>query len=87
MQSLEKNGTWEIVSLTEKKKSVRCKWVFKTKEGLPPSEPLKFKARLVAKGFSQIPVVDYNDVFSPVVKHSSIRTLVLLLCMILSLSS
>ena len=25
MQSLEKNGTWEIVSLPEKKKSVHCK--------------------------------------------------------------
>ena len=74
MQSLEKNGTWEIVSLPEKKKSVRCKWVFKRKEGLSPSEPPKFKARLVAKGFSQIPSVDYNDVFSLVVKHSSIRT-------------
>ena len=41
---------------------------------MSPSEPLKFKARLVAKGFSQIPSVEYNDVFSPVVKYSSIRT-------------
>ena len=40
---------------------------------MSPSEPSRFKARLVAKCFSQIPGVDYNDVFSPVVKHSSIR--------------
>nr|CAE03834.3 OSJNBb0013J13.11 [Oryza sativa Japonica Group] len=74
MQSLEKNGTWKLVHLPKQKKPVHCKWIFKRKEGLSPSEPPRFKARLVAKGFSQIAGVDYNDVFSPVVKHSSIRT-------------
>ncbi|KAK1627376.1 hypothetical protein QYE76_001691 [Lolium multiflorum] len=73
MQSLDKNGTWDVVPLPKQKKVVRCKWIFKRKEGLSPSEPPRFKARLVAKGFSQIPGIDYNDVFSPVVKHSSIR--------------
>jgi len=33
------------------------------------------------KGYSQIPGIDYNDVFSPVVKHSSIRTLLSIVAM------
>jgi hypothetical protein len=74
MQSLQKNCTWDVVPLPKGKKSVRCKWMYKRKEGLSPSKPPKYKGRLDAKGFSQILGVDYNDVFSPVVKHSSIRT-------------
>ena len=42
MQSLEKNDTWKIVHLPKQKKHVRCKWVFKRKEGLSPSEPPRF---------------------------------------------
>lgn len=74
MQSLENNGTWDVVPLPRQKKAVRCKWIFKRNEGLSPNELMRFKARLVAKGFSQIPGIDYNDLFSSVVKHSSIRT-------------
>jgi hypothetical protein len=74
IQSLDKNNTWDGVRLPKHKKAVRCKWIFKRNKCLSPKEPTRFKARLVAKVFSQIPSIDYNDVFSPVVKHSSIRS-------------
>jgi len=34
-----------------------------------------YKARLVAKGFSQKEGVDYDEIISPVIKHTSIRVL------------
>ncbi|KAG8503607.1 hypothetical protein CXB51_001802 [Gossypium anomalum] len=75
MESLHKNRTWDLVKLLKGKKVVRCKWVFKRKEGTLGVEEPRYKARLIAKGYSQIPGVDFTDVFSPVVKHSSIRAL------------
>jgi hypothetical protein len=48
MESLEKNGTWELVRLPPGKKAVKCKWIFKRKEGMTPKEPLCYKSRLVA---------------------------------------
>ncbi|KAG8478499.1 hypothetical protein CXB51_028393 [Gossypium anomalum] len=75
MESLHKNRTWDLVKLPKGEKAVRCKWVFKKKEGTPGVEEPRYKARLVAKSYSQIPRVDFTDVFSPVVKHSSIRAL------------
>ena len=57
------------------KKFVRCKWLFKRKEGIPGVEEARYKARLVSKGYTHDLDVDFIDVFSPVVKHSFIQTL------------
>ncbi|KAL5858125.1 hypothetical protein ACOSQ3_005583 [Xanthoceras sorbifolium] len=81
VESLHKNRTWDLVKPPKDKKIVGCKWVFKRKEGIPGIEDAKYKARLVAKGYSQVHGVDFNDVFSPVVKHSSIRVLLALVAM------
>jgi hypothetical protein len=81
MELLEKNGTWDVVRLPPKKKTVKCKWIFKRKEGMAPNEPARYKAMLVAKGFSQILGIDYTDVYSPIVKHSSIYPFLSLVAM------
>ena len=49
--------------------------MFKRNEGILGVEEVKYKTRLVAKGYSQIPSIDFTDVFSPLVKHSLIRAL------------
>ncbi|GKD76273.1 retrovirus-related pol polyprotein from transposon TNT 1-94, partial [Tanacetum coccineum] len=65
----------EVVASKDGVKPVGCKWFFKRKEGIPGVEPARFNARLVAKGFSQKQGIDYHEVFSPVVKHKTIRVL------------
>ncbi|KAH9705116.1 hypothetical protein KPL70_011757 [Citrus sinensis] len=75
MRSLIKN---HLIPTLAKKKVVGCKWIYMIKEGIPGVEPLRFKAMLVAKGFAQKEEIDFNEVFSPVVIHSSLRILLAL---------
>ena len=65
----------DLVDLPEGRKPVECKWIFKIKRGSDGSIK-RYKARLVAKGFSQKHGTDYDETFAPVVRYSSIRTLI-----------
>ena len=63
-ENMEKNDIWDICNKYEKPKNQRLlvlKWVSKIKKnGI-------FKAKLVAQGFAEIPGMDRQDNFSPVV--------------------
>ena len=73
IQSLYKNKTWRLVDRPKNQKVVGCKWVFKRKQEAVENGKLRFKARLVAQGFAQREGVDFNEIFSLVVKHRLIR--------------
>ena len=73
MNSLHENHTYELVELPKGKRALRSKWVYKLKLG-DDGNPPRYKARIVVKGFQQKKGVDFDVIFSLVVKMTSIRT-------------
>lgn len=74
INSIMKNETWTLQHLPEGAKSIGVKWIFKTKLN-ERGEISKYKARLVAKGYSQKEGIDYTEVYAPVARMDTIRTI------------
>ena len=74
MASLHKNEAWDLVELPAGRKPIGRKWVFKKKMNVE-GKVEKCKAQLVEKGYSQVPGIDFGDIFSHVAKVTSIRLL------------
>ena len=72
--SLLSNDTWDLVPLPKGKNVVGSHWVFKLKHNNNGSVE-RYKACLVAQGYSQSEGIDSQEVFSPVVRYSTIRSL------------
>lgn len=74
LDSIERNHTWEMTDLPVGRASIGSKWVFKVKLD-QLGQPAVYKARLVAQGFTQKFGVDYDEVFAPVARSETFRTL------------
>src|ERR1700686_893045 len=74
MTSLHKNEAWDLVVFLAGRKPIGSKWVFKKKKNAE-GKVEKYKAWLVEKGYSQVPRIDFGDIFSPAAKVTSIRSI------------
>ena len=78
MEALHRNKTWELFVLPRGRKAIGNKWVYKIKrDGNDQVE--RYRARLVVKGYAQKEGIDFNEIFSPVVRLTTIRV-VLAMC-------
>jgi hypothetical protein len=69
MDSLLQNKTWDLVPLPPNRKALKNRWIYRLKyEG---KNQKRYKARLVVKGFDQQKGIDFNEIFSLVVKMTT----------------
>ncbi len=74
MRSLLENGTWELVGRPEGVKPIPMKWVYKVKRDAQGNVE-RYKSHLVAKGFLHKQGVDFEKVYAPVSKHTTLKAL------------
>ena len=67
LEALRQRKVYSLVDRPKGRKVIKCRWVFDQK-----SDGRK-RARLVAKGFSQVEGIDYDEMFSPVVRYETFR--------------
>ncbi|VVA32593.1 Hypothetical predicted protein, partial [Prunus dulcis] len=72
ISALQMQGTWVLVPPPANTNIVGSKWIYKLKRHSDGSIS-RYKARLVAQGFSQEAGFDYEETFSPVVRHATVR--------------
>jgi hypothetical protein len=77
LKMIERNQMWELVDITQHKKAIGVKWVYRTKLN-SDGYVNKYKARLVVKGYARMFGVDFSETFTPVARMDTIRMLLAL---------
>ena len=75
IDALLSNNTWDFVDLPEGNNAISSKWVYRGKLKSDGSLE-RLKAWLVSRGFTQQYGVGYKEVFSPVIKMATIRSII-----------
>jgi hypothetical protein len=73
--SILKNDVWTVVPRPHGKSVVTSKWLYKIKHAADGGIE-KYKVRFVARGFSQKEGIDYDEIFAPVTRYTSIRIII-----------
>lgn len=74
LESINKNGTWRLIVKPEKAEILDTKWVYSYKP-YEENKSEQYKARLVVRGFAQKNSFNYEELYAPVAKMTTIRTL------------
>ena len=77
LDALKANNTWDLIRLPAGKRPIGCKRVYKVKLKADGSLE-RYKACLDSKGYTQEYGVDYQETFSPLVRMTTIRTIIAL---------
>jgi len=70
-ESIMRNDVWDVVLRPKGKYFLTSKWLFKIKHG-DDEWFEKYKARFMAKCFSQKEGEDYDDIFGPISRYTTI---------------
>jgi Reverse transcriptase (RNA-dependent DNA polymerase) len=74
LEEMNKKQVWEVIKKEEipkNRRTIKCKWIFEIKQNGV------YRARLVACGYSQVPRIDFNDSFAPVINNISFQIMLI----------
>nr|GEW10070.1 Gag-Pol polyprotein [Tanacetum cinerariifolium] len=72
IEALHKNKTWELVAILGGRKPIGNKWVYKIKRN-GDDQVERYRARLVVKGYAHKEGVNFNGIFSLVVRMTTVQ--------------
>lgn len=72
LEEFKRNKVWQLIPIPQGHTIVGTRWVFKNKLD-ESGAVIRNKARLVAKGYSQLKVVDYDEMYAPMSRMEAIR--------------